>query len=251
MKCSVSDVLLDIEGTTCPVDFVANTLFPYARDHITVFIQQHGREADVAALLTEAETAWNADHDPAAVTLRQACKSVEETDHASCIAGYLRHLIRVDRKLPALKELQGMIWAEAYADGKLRAPLFPDVATALTAWRDAGLRLSVYSSGSVSAQKMVYRYSTAGDLRTLFHGWFDTRIGSKTEPRSYLNIADALEIRPAQALFISDSLPELNAASSAGLQVCFSDREGNPQRDPGRHPSISRLDQVQPLPVAG
>lgn len=247
MKYSVSHIVLDIEGTTCPVDFVANTLFPFATAHLKAFVHKHAKEQAVADLLAETEAAWLADLNPEAIALRQTRPPGEKGAKTEQLAEYLNYLIKADRKLPALKELQGMIWAEGYAKGQLVAPLFAEVSSTLAAWREAGIALSVYSSGSITAQKLLYQHSNAGDLCGLFNAWFDTRIGAKTEAQSYLRIADALAIDPETTLFISDSPKELVAASSAGFQVCFSDRDGNPNCDPGPYPSINSLDQLHPI----
>jgi enolase-phosphatase E1 len=249
MRFTVSHILLDIEGTTCPVDFVANTLFPFAREHLGTFIREHAQEPVVAALLEEAEAAWITDRGPGAIASREALGPGKTSANAEELADYLIDLIKADRKLPALKELQGMIWSEGYADGKLLAPLYEEVGPTLAAWREAGIALSVYSSGSVSAQKLLYSHSSAGNLCDLFSGWFDTRIGAKTEAQSYQKIAALLAVGPEETLFISDSLKELAAAHSAGFQVCFSDRDGNPYRNPGPYSRITRLDQIQPVPL--
>ena len=43
----VRAILLDIEGTTTPIDFVYGTLFPFARARIGDFVQRHCDRADV------------------------------------------------------------------------------------------------------------------------------------------------------------------------------------------------------------
>jgi enolase-phosphatase E1 len=142
----------------------------------------------------------------------------------TAILPYLHWLIRQDRKLTALKDLQGLIWEEGYASGDLQGPLYPDVSPALRRWQDAGVGLSVYSSGSVKAQQLIYRHSNAGDLKQLFQHWFDTKIGSKLDPRSYLRISERLQTQPRDILFISDSLEEVKAARTSGLSVLLCDR---------------------------
>jgi hypothetical protein len=53
------------------------------------------------------------------------------------------------------------------------------VPDALTEWRNSGLKTYIYSSGSRLAQRLLFGYCTAGDLRTYLHGFFDTTSGSK------------------------------------------------------------------------
>ncbi|SBO43458.1 acireductone synthase [Cyanobium sp. NIES-981] len=236
----VSHLLLDIEGTTCPVSFVAEVLFPYAAAQLDSYLEQQGQNPPVLALLEAAREAWTRDADPAAQQLR-------EQPNAR-VADYLALLIRQDRKLTALKELQGLIWEEGYAEGILQAPLFQDVPSALERWKRQGLTLAVYSSGSVQAQKLLYQHSTAGDLRPLFSHWFDTRNGAKHEPASYRGIAEVMEAAPAQILFISDALAECVAAQQAGLQVVFSLRPGNSARAAAAFPCVEDYTNLLILP---
>ncbi|MFM7311721.1 MAG: acireductone synthase, partial [Cyanobium sp.] len=161
---------------------------------------------------------------------------------------YIHWLIRKDRKLTAWKELQGHIWREGYDRGELKAVLFPEVSECLKLWRQCGLALSVYSSGSVPAQQLLYGHSSDGDLRELFSHWFDTRIGPKQERKSYTAITEHIGGPAGQILFVSDAVRELQAAESAGLRVVFSDRVGNPERNAGGFASISSLRElIEPL----
>jgi enolase-phosphatase E1 len=240
----VSHVLLDIEGTTCPVNFVADTLFPYASEHLKEFLRSRGDDPAVKALTLEVERAWRSDPDPQAKALWQQRAGGASSAAPDAVLPYLQWLIRLDRKQTTLKELQGLVWAEGYGSGELRAPLFADVADRLRKWRAEGKVLAVYSSGSVTAQQLLYNFSNGGDLRPLFAHWFDTHIGTKHECASYLSIASALNVPPASILFVSDAVAELDAAAEAEMQVVFSDRVGNPQRGPGSHPSITSLEQI-------
>ena len=151
----------------------------------------------------------------------------------------------VIRKLAELKDLQGLLWAEGYASGDLKGPLFRDVAPALRRWHQQGAVLAVYSSGSVAAQQLLYGHSTDGDLRNLFSHWFDTRTGPKQDVGSYRAISEAMGVGSAKVLFISDSLMECEAAHAAKMQVLFSDREGNPGRDNGSFERISTYEDLQ------
>ena len=207
----ISHVLLDIEGTTCPVSFVASTLFPYANEHLGSYLRAHGQERMVHELLESVERSWREDSSEEAQSLLQAHQALDAVgpDQPNALEAYLRLLIRCDRKLTALKDLQGMIWRQGYENGQLKAPLFEDVPGALRHWSNQGLVLAVYSSGSVPAQQLLYGHSSGGDLRSLFQHWFDTRIGAKTDPSSYQSIASAMGCGPNTVLFISDSRAEL------------------------------------------
>ncbi len=228
----VTTILLDIEGTTCPVDFVTRELFPFARQRLDGYLSSHGQDPSLAPLIDAIDAARLAD-EPAS----------SEADHRARVR-FLEELIDRDRKLPALKELQGLIWAEGYADGRLRAPLFEDVAPTLRRWHGQQLRLAVYSSGSVQAQQLLYGHSEEGDLRELFSHWFDTTVGAKGDPASYRTIADTMAVPPGSVLFVSDALAELEAARAAGLRTVFSVRPGNPQQDGAGFEVITSLEQI-------
>lgn len=237
----VSHVLLDIEGTTCPVSFVSDTLFPYAAEHLGSFLNEHHKELQVQELLAEVEKAWTEDPDPEAQSMRQQRGS----RGSGGVASYLLWLISKDRKLTPLKELQGMIWEIGYQAGKLQGPLFEDVPGALRQWRAAGLQFAVYSSGSVGAQQLIYGYSSGGDLRAIFGHWFDTRIGGKHEQSSYTKIAGALDVPSHQILFVSDTMAECEAAAASGMQVLLSFRPGNLEQEVSRFERISSFQDLE------
>jgi enolase-phosphatase E1 len=130
-----------------------------------------------------------------------------------------------DAKVTELKDIQGRIWAQGYAAGELTGHVYADAAEALRQWHSDGLKLAVFSSGSVAAQKLIFGHSDQGDLSPLFSGWFDTTTGPKREAMSYLMIADALGVSPADMLFLSDIAAETDAAKAAGMRAMLIDRE--------------------------
>ena len=132
-----------------------------------------------------------------------------------------------DAKVAELKDIQGRIWAAGYAAGELQGHVYPDAAEALRRWHGDGIKLAVFSSGSVPAQKLIFGHSDQGDLAPLFSGWFDTTTGPKREPQSYALISDALGISPRDMLFLSDIAAETDAAKAAGLQALLIDRDGD------------------------
>jgi len=255
MKISpdIQHVLLDIEGTTCPVSFVSEVLFPYASAQLLPYLQQHQHEESIRSLLAEVFGAWQADSSPEAIALGKGV--ISHGDHPDRrdqpepspeeAYVYLNWLIEQDKKLTALKDLQGLIWEEGYQQAKLVAPLFADVPAALQHWHAKGITLSVYSSGSVQAQKLLYAHTNAGDLSQLFSHWFDTRTGAKNLRASYETISMALKAKPENMLFISDAPAELAAASSAQMTVIFSQRPGNPHLDAQGFAAIQSFDELE------
>lgn len=220
-------IVTDIEGTTSSISFVHDVLFPYAREHLPGFIHAHAEEPEVRHWLQQAA---NEAQRPGA--------GVDE------LIGILVGWIDEDRKATPLKALQGMIWAHGYATGAYQADVYPEVAGQLRAWKAAGIRLYVYSSGSVPAQKLLFRHTGDGDLTPLFDGYFDTRTGAKREPASYARIAGEIGCAPGQILFLSDVAAELDAARAAGLHTTLVCRgpEGCPVDC--AHPCVTGFGQI-------
>lgn len=197
-------ILTDIEGTTTDINFVHKILFPYSSKKLPGFVHAHLTDPAVSTALAQTRA-----------TLQEEGLPSENTE--DLIQGLLSW-IEADRKHPALKALQGLIWREGYVSGGFKGHIYPDVVPALERWKQQGLRMGVYSSGSVAAQKLLFGYSTYGDLNTFFEANFDTAVGHKREVAAYQNIATQLEIDPAEILFLSDIEEELDAAKAAGMQ---------------------------------
>jgi enolase-phosphatase E1 len=106
------------------------------------------------------------------------------------------------------------------------------VVPAFQEWKDMGLTLAVYSSGSVQAQKLIFGYSEEGDLTPYFSYFFDTKMGGKKEVRSYENIAGEMGLQSDEILFLSDVPEELKAAREAGFEVIQLVRPGT---TPSKH----------------
>ena len=208
----MTTILTDIEGTTSSISFVKEVLFPFARRALPGFVRARGHEPEVRRWL-----------DAVAVEHGSICSD-------DTIVETLQGWIDQDRKHTALKALQGMLWREGYERGDFRGHVYADAAEALHNWHAGGHRLAVFSSGSVGAQKLLFGHSEAGDLAQLFTAFFDTGIGHKRDADSYRLIADALDRRPADIVFLSDVVEELDAAREAGIQTVLLDRrEDYPQ----------------------
>ena len=92
-------------------------------------------------------------------------------------------------------------------------------------WTAAGIRVCIYSSGSIEAQKLIFGHSDAGDLTRYLSGYFDTTSGPKRAAASYATIAEALALDPVDILFVSDVSAETDAAKAAGLNALLIDRD--------------------------
>lgn len=196
----VKAIIADIEGTTTDINFVHQTLFPYARQRMREYVLANAEQTAVAEQLALVKAEISSD-------------SVED-----CITA-LEAWIDNDRKFGPLKALQGLIWQEGYENRDYYGHLYGDVVVALTDWKQAGIKLYVYSSGSVLAQKLLFSNTEFGDLTPVFSGYFDTSVGHKREPQSYTNILKHIGLRGGDALFLSDITEELDAANASGMQV--------------------------------
>ncbi len=216
-------ILTDIEGTTSSIAFVHDVLFPYASRMLPEFVRHNVDDAAVRHWLDKAARDIGGRSGPsmAPAALRLLPGGVLSDD---CIVEVLQGWIREDRKHPALKGLQGMLWKDGYERGDYRGHVYPDAAEALARWHAEGIALYVYSSGSVDAQKLLFAHSEAGDLSGLFDGNFDTAVGGKREVGSYLRIAQDLGMPAGKILFLSDVVEELDAARLAGLRTILLDR---------------------------
>jgi enolase-phosphatase E1 len=220
---------MDIEGTTTSISFVYDVLFPYAEARLEAYCPRPEAAEAIERLRSEYED-----------EVRQGA-SVPDFGNG---APYARHLMSQDRKSTGLKSLQGMIWEEGYRSGELRSHLFPDVPGALAAWREAGARLRVFSSGSVRAQQLLFGHTEQGDLSGLFEGFHDTTTGPKQEPASYQAIAEAFALPPEAILFLTDVRGELDAAAAAGLRTGLLVRPGNRPADPGPHATCTSFEEL-------
>jgi len=209
-------VLLDIEGTTTPMAFVYDVLFPYARARLSTYLKAHSAEDELRDVLATLRVEWQED------ARRKLDPPPWALADVPAAARYLDWLMEQDRKSPSLKRIQGYIWESAFKSGELQGDLFPDVAPAIARWKAAGIEIGIYSSGSVLAQKLIF-----STLLSDISSFFDTSVGPKRSVDSYRRIANEFQAPPEQILFVSDVPEELNAALGAGMQIALAVRPGN------------------------
>jgi len=204
----IKAVLNDIEGTTSSLTFVKDVLFPYARLRMADFVGTHGDEEEVRRLLNEVSI--------------EAGRNLSDTQAVDQLVQWIDQ----DRKITPLKVLQGLIWEEGFRRGEFVGHVYEDAALKLREWHESGIRLYIYSSGSVHAQKLLFSHTDQGDLTPLFSGYFDTRVGAKQDVESYRRIAGEIGLVPSSILFLSDIGSELDAAQEAGMATGWLVREG-------------------------
>ena len=231
-------ILLDVEGTTTPVRFVTDVLFPYARRQVAEFLERRGDEADVQGDLRRIREERDGD------VQRGEAPPAWAGDRPSAVA-YVHWLMDRDRKSTGLKTLQGRIWEEGFRRGALAGDVYADVPPAFERWRRQGREIAIFSSGSVLAQRLLFSSTPLGDLTPHLAGFFDTTSGPKREEQSYRRIAEALGRAPHEVLFVSDTEAELDAALAAGMvtALCRRDEAAPPA---STHPVVETLAAVCP-----
>jgi enolase-phosphatase E1 len=223
----MAGILLDIEGTTTPITFVYDVLFPFVRRRLDAWLPQ----ADVSGLQSEYQEDVRRGLNPPAWSVPPKA--------------YVEWLMDQDRKSTALKKLQGEIWLEGYQKGELHGEVFPDVTPALERWRREGVDVRIFSSGSILAQRLLFSSTQAGDLTQYLNGYFDTTTGPKNEPGSYVAIARAFGVPSSEIQFISDVTRELDAARAAGMKTLLCVRPGNHSQPENDHEVIGSFEQIQ------
>jgi enolase-phosphatase E1 len=219
-------ILLDIEGTTTPIAFVYDVLFPYVRRHAANYV----RDADLSRLKLEYEQ-----------DVRQGNAPPEwSTDPLP----YIQWLMDQDRKSTALKNIQGEIWLQGFQNGELKGEVFEDVLPALERWRKQELDVRIFSSGSVLAQRLLFSTTRSGDLTKFLRGYYDTTTGPKGDPDSYRRIADSFGLTPHEILFLSDITRELDAARDAGMQTRLCVRPGNHPQPAHQHEIVRSFHEI-------
>lgn len=224
--------LCDIEGTTTSVSFAHEVLFPISYERMESFLREHWNDTLVQKDLESLKSDLAADQG----------KDVSSVEPEETVR-VLREWILQDRKDARLKSIQGKIWKGCFESGEIRGHMYSDVAPAFRRWRDDGHRVCIFSSGSVEAQQLIFRYSDAGDLTPYIHSYFDTAVGPKKESKAYTAIARELNQSPSEIIFLSDSVPELDAAAEAGMQGIHVIREGT--ETVSHHPGVHTFADVK------
>lgn len=222
---SIAAILTDIEGTTTDIAFVKETLFPYSREQLGPYLEKAWEQEEVQAIRKEIESESG-----------KGELSLPET------VELLQQWIDEDRKITPLKTLQGLIWEDGYRSGSLKGHLYPDAFRFLNRWKNEGMKLYVYSSGSVKAQQLLFGFSEFGDLTPLFSGYFDTKTGQKREEESYRKIQSEIGVPAGEILFLSDVEEELDAAKAAEMKTVLLCRDAEPESP--RHPAAPDFESI-------
>jgi enolase-phosphatase E1 len=224
----VKYILTDIEGTTTSVKFVYDVLFPYFREHIG--------ELKSLTKTDEVQSAFRQTVELSASLENKKLSSVDD------ILNTLYRWSEEDRKITPLKAVQGILWDKGYRSGEIKGHVYEDVRPSMEKWKSQGLKMGVFSSGSIAAQKLIFGFSETGDLTPFFSNYFDTTTGGKREMETYPKIASELELPSSQILFLSDIVEELEAADQAGMQTVQLVRKGTTANWPRTVENFSEIE---------
>lgn len=222
----IKAIITDIEGTTTDIHFVHKVLFPYSRERMASFIHD------------------NQDN-PAVIKELDAIRTIMEDPNASLakISQQLLQWIDDDLKIAPLKNLQGLIWEQGFKSQAFKGHLYQDAYDQLNKWHANNIKLYVYSSGSVQAQRLLFGFSEFGDLTPLFSGFFDTQVGAKKEAKAYQNILEAIQCEGKEVLFLSDVVAELDAARENQIHTALLNRDAQVS-DNNAHPVYTSFDEI-------
>lgn len=204
--------LFDIEGTTTDINFVHKVLFPYASSHLKDYVLHHQQEPEIAKAIEDVKE----------TVKKEEQKQISLYDAIDTLLKWIKE----DRKHGALKIIQGHIWDIGYSKNDYQGHVYPDVKPFFRKILDKGAKIGIYSSGSVHAQKLIFGYSSEGDLTPMISYYFDTNVGHKREKTSYTNIANSVHLKPDEIHFFSDIPEELQAAEQTGMSVTHIVRAG-------------------------
>lgn len=224
---SIKAIVTDIEGTTSSIDFVHQVLFPYSTKALPEYVRKYAKQEEIEAIIAEVKR-----------------ESQQLDGDLETVITTLLSWIAADKKITPLKSLQGFIWEDGYKNNHFQGHLYEDAYRNLVAWQQLGIKLYVFSSGSVKAQKLLFGYSKYGDLTYLFTDYFDTKIGNKKSVAAYQNIAQAIAFPPSEILFLSDVIAELDGAADAGLQTVLLDRQQNISNS-NNHDLVTNFDGIK------
>jgi enolase-phosphatase E1 len=220
-------IICDIEGTTTPISFVHDILFPYVLEHVREFLEEHWEEKVLQGHVDALVELSNKDKKEKTPGLVEIKKSAKKKDCIESIVKNIQWQMSIDRKIGPLKALQGYMWKSAYESEEIKGTVYQDVLDQFQSWKKAELKIYIYSSGSIAAQKLLFGYSDKGDMLHFFSGHFDTGVGSKLEKASYQKILKEIDVDGEHVLFLSDNIKENLAAKAAGMHTINVNRPGN------------------------
>ncbi|KAF3647681.1 putative bifunctional methylthioribulose-1-phosphate dehydratase/enolase-phosphatase E1 [Capsicum annuum] len=135
-------IVLDIEGTTTPISFVTDVLFPYARDnvgrHLDATYDSAETQDDIKLLRAQVQEDLE---NGVAGAVRIPSSDAGKEEVIAALVTNVEAMIKADRKITALKALQGHIWQTGFKKNELEGVVYDDVPEALERWAALGVKL--------------------------------------------------------------------------------------------------------------
>ncbi len=229
----IKQFIFDIEGTTTPISFVHDILFPYSKNNLLNFLKENKISNSIFSNLKEENEK----------DVKLNLYSIPLENSVNSLFSYLEFLISIDRKNSGLKEIQGEIWKHGYETGELKSQIFPDTLDFFQFIQSQNKKINIYSSGSILAQKLIFKYSNLGDLSSYISNYFDTGVGHKRDFNSYLKISDMLNCNPNEIIFFTDVQEEADSALSIGIKSYILLRNGNSPIEKIKHPTLNTFSE--------
>ncbi|KAI5963319.1 UTR4 [Candida pseudojiufengensis] len=240
-QSKIDTVILDIEGTICPITFVKDKLFPYFIKKLPEVLNKYNYPINSLG-----------SNDPIINILENLPSNI--TNSSESIYDYLKNLVDNDIKDPVLKSLQGFIWDQGYKSGELKSPVYKDSIEFIEKFPSTTKKIYIYSSGSINAQKLLFGHvdvnGKSKNLNKYLSGYFDiTTAGYKNEYTSYTKILKEIGKlnNPKTVLFLSDNINEVKAAIKAEMQSYIVIRPGNapiPSEEKNGYRTITSLYEI-------
>lgn len=229
----IKQFIFDIEGTTSPISFVHDILFPYSKNNLLNFLKENKISNSIFSNLKEENEK----------DVKLNLYSIPLENSVNSLFSYLEFLISIDRKNSGLKEIQGEIWKHGYETGELKSQIFPDTLDFFQFIQSQNKKINIYSSGSILAQKLIFKYSNLGDLSSYISNYFDTGVGHKRDFNSYLKISEMLNCNPNEIIFFTDVQEEADSALSIGIKSYILLRNGNSPIEKIKHPTLNTFSE--------
>jgi enolase-phosphatase E1 len=229
----IKQFIFDIEGTTTPISFVHDILFPYSKINLLDFLQKNKISNSIFSNLKEENEK----------DIKLNLYTIPLENSADSIFTYLEFLISIDRKNFGLKEIQGEIWKHGYESGEIKSQIFSDTLDFFHFIQSQRKQINIYSSGSILAQKLIFKYSNLGDLSSYISNYFDTGVGHKRDFNSYLKISGMLNCTPNEIVFFTDVQEEADSALSIGIKSYIMLRNGNSPIEKIKHPTLNNFSE--------
>ncbi len=229
----IKQFIFDIEGTTTPISFVHDILFPYSKNNLLNFLKENKISNSIFSNLKEENEK----------DVKLNLYSIPLENSVNSLFSYLEFLISIDRKNSGLKEIQGEIWKHGYETGELKSQIFPDTLDFFQFIQSQNKKINIYSSGSILAQKLIFKYSNLGVLSSYISNYFDTGVGHKRDFNSYSKISDMLNCNPNEIIFFTDVQEEADSALSIGIKSYILLRNGNSPIEKIKHPTLNTFSE--------